>query len=65
MISYLSVKGRDRSLCSLMLPSQENNMNNCNEAKDVLQSDSTRSGYRPLSAESGPDGRVVPALGTN
>ena len=40
-------------------------MNNYNEAKEVLQIDSTRNGYHPLSVESGPDGRVVPAPGTN
>ena len=40
-------------------------MNNYNEATDVLQSDSTQNRYRPLSAESGPDGRLVPAVGTN
>ena len=64
MIS-LSVKGRERSLRLKMLPSWQNKMNNYNEATDVLQSDSTQNKYRPLSAESGPDGRLVPAVGTN
>ena len=65
LISYLLVKGREQSLCLKMLLSWQNKMNNYNEAKEVLQIDSTRNGYHPLSVESGPDGRVVPAPGTN
>ena len=64
-MNSLSVKGRERSLRLKMLPSWQNKMNNYNEATDVLQSDSTLNRYRPLSAESGPDGRLVPAVGTN
>ena len=63
LMNSLSVKGRERSL--RLLPSWQNKMNNYNEATDVLQSDSTQNRYRPLSAESGPDGRLVPAVGTN
>ena len=65
LMNSLSVKGRERSLRLKMLPSWQNKMNNYNKATDVLQSDSTRNRYRPLSAESGPDGRLVPAVGTN
>ena len=54
LISYLLVKGREQSLCL-------NKINNYNEAREVLQIDSTRNGYHPLSVESVPDGRVVPA----
>ena len=61
LISYLLVKGREQSLCLKMLPSWQNKINNYNEAKEVLQIDSTRNGYHPLSVESVPDGRVVPA----